>query len=161
MCDLGLPCGKLDCPFTPGNAVETRRIESPVWFERTKVAGLSRTRARNTIGQRGAIRSRLPLAPTCGENSLLIFGSRLLHSPQQFLQRRHLAISVQPDYFRPHLCRSHLIVHSPNASAINSSAVWVGMLISQTPSRLDTFEMWQQESAACANWFALSSNFAR
>jgi hypothetical protein len=29
MCDLGLPCGKLDCPFTPRNAVETRRIESP------------------------------------------------------------------------------------------------------------------------------------
>jgi hypothetical protein len=28
-CDVGLPCGKLDCPFTPGNAVETRRIESP------------------------------------------------------------------------------------------------------------------------------------
>jgi hypothetical protein len=29
MCDLGLPCGKSDCPFTPRNAVETRRIESP------------------------------------------------------------------------------------------------------------------------------------
>jgi len=29
MCDLGLPCGKLDWPFTPRNAVETRRIESP------------------------------------------------------------------------------------------------------------------------------------
>jgi hypothetical protein len=29
MCDLGLPCGKLDCRFTPRNAVETRHIESP------------------------------------------------------------------------------------------------------------------------------------
>jgi hypothetical protein len=29
---------------------------------------------------------------------------------------------VQPDYFRPHLCRSHLVAHSPNASAINCSA---------------------------------------
>jgi hypothetical protein len=30
MCDLGLPCGKLDCPFAPRNAVETRRrVESP------------------------------------------------------------------------------------------------------------------------------------
>src|SRR6266853_1762990 len=107
------------------------------------------------------MRSRLLLAPTCCENLRGELCSHFRDDCEYFFQRRHLALSVQPDYFRPHLCRSHLVAHSPNASAINSSAVWVGMLISQTPSRLDTFEMWEQESATCANWFALSSNFAR
>src|SRR5260370_28504498 len=104
---------------------------------------------------------RFLLSSSCGENFLPILGSRFHNHFQQPLKCWHRILMVQPDYFRPHLCRSHLVAHSPNASAINSSPVWVGMLISQTPSRLHTFVMWEQESAACANCLALSLNFAR
>jgi len=74
---------------------------------------IPQTRTRNTIGQRGAIRSRLLLALTCGENFLPILGSRFHNHFEQPLKCWHQILMVQPDYFRPPLCRSHLwLIHA-------------------------------------------------
>jgi hypothetical protein len=49
MCDLGLPCGKLDCPFTSRNAVETRRIESPYGLNVKKLDPRTARRPRTPV----------------------------------------------------------------------------------------------------------------
>src|SRR5260370_4873932 len=84
-------------------------------FEEVIEANRRRTCTINaqTVQVRDAMRSRLLLALTCGENFLPILGSRFHNHFQQPLKCWHQILMVQPDYFRPHLCRSHLwLIHA-------------------------------------------------